>query len=376
MSRVLEKLGNVEVIGFDTESSGPLLPTEKMINVHRSTLTGFSISFPDKETVYAPVRHLRENLPFSDCSQMLEAISRFKGRVAIHNAKHDLRVLEIAGHSAPLRWECTQIRAFLANVRDSSYKLNLKGLTKDVLGVAERKTFKEVSNGNAWEALTPSDPNVLAYACHDAEDHLNLFLHIGELPESTEKWYQEVERPFLRLIMTIESRGMGIDKEKLLALHGEMQGRIQQVMDDWDFYFSNILISSPKQLREYFYPDHWYEELSIPTKTGQLGTEAKVLAAHAKRAPTALGQMAAELKIQYNVADKIRSTYSKRLVEFADQHPDGRLHGSFNQTGTVTGRLSSSDPNLQNIPTRTELGKRVKCQVPPARVVHEEASSG
>ncbi|MGE5279722.1 MAG: DNA polymerase I [Deltaproteobacteria bacterium] len=163
--------------------------------------------------------------------------------------------------------------------------------------------------------------------------------------------FADVEMPLERILFVMERCGVALDGEALAALAREIDGRLKDLIKKiFDAAGSTFNINSPKQLSEVL-----FQRLKLPvvkkTKTG-FSTDEEVLTRLARQheLPQAL--------LEYRQLTKLKTTYVDVLPGLADTQ--GRIHGSFNQTGTETGRLSSSEPNLQNIPVKTPLGRRIR----------------
>ncbi len=165
------------------------------------------------------------------------------------------------------------------------------------------------------------------------------------------KLYSEVELPLESLLAEIETAGMKVDGEQLKAFSEFISLELERLqIQIFSISEREFNIGSPKQVGEIF------EELNISTgrktATGQVSTSRDVLD------ELALNYDIARFIIEYRELDKLKATYADALPKLID--PDGRIHGSLRQTVAATGRLSSTDPNLQNIPVRTELGQRIR----------------
>ena len=163
--------------------------------------------------------------------------------------------------------------------------------------------------------------------------------------------YDEIERPLIRILAEMEEAGVGVDKAALKEYGDKLIGGIESVQKEiYELAGEEFNILSPKVLGGIL-----FEKLELPhgkkTKTGY-STAAEVLEGLAPKYPIA-GKI-----LEYRTLTKLKSTYADGLDAFIED--DGRIHGSFNQTVTATGRLSSTNPNLQNIPIRMELGREIR----------------
>lgn len=373
---VAERLQKAEVAGFDTESSGPLLvhlggrkSTKSMLNVFRSDLTGLSLAFGD-ESWYLPVGHLEGNAGLDILQVLVRGLDDFKGTLAIHNLKHELAALArnpFTRHM-PSLWEdrgnvvCTQVLAWLTQRRSHVEKqpYGLKLQAERYLGV-KRPNFIETTGGDSFSHLKPKDG--LDYACADAEDALGLYhAHMPSLVEDSrlEEWFWEIEMPTVWVLRHMEDRGMALDTERMDEVVGDLEQRCAVLEDQWS-WLTNVSMTSGVQLQELFDQGIWTTEGVGRTKGGSWKTDGAAVALQltACRKDT-VGYKLAEIKHQHAELAKLASTYGRKLWEKAAQYEDLRLHPGINQTGTDTGRYSSSYPSIQNIPVRTEEGKRIR----------------
>ncbi len=192
------------------------------------------------------------------------------------------------------------------------------------------------------------------------------------LREKLEAWgatrcFDEIEMPLVPVLVRMEELGVGLDRAVLDALSAETHAEIGTLAAEiHELAGCEFTIDSPKQLGEVL-----FDKLQLPTqkktKTGY-STDASVLAALAPLHPIA------QKIVAYRELTKLTSTYIDALPRLLGE--DGRLHTTFNQTVAATGRLSSSSPNLQNIPVRTELGRRIRAAFVPARAGRPDGGRG
>lgn len=370
MTALAHRISIATEVGFDTESYGPPLVHKKkkkgektvMINVYASTCAGFSVAFDDGEAFYVPLGHKKRNCPRGNIHVVFDALRHC--RVWAHNWKYDLKVVRGLGFpmddydladSAILYW--------LKSSPDAEGKYGLKGLAKKYLGV-DAPTFEgTVGDIAMFGALDPKDKKVVDYACHDARNTLKLASKALPLPEGF-----QLEMDFTRALCRLEDAGMGIDSQGLENLYRHAESERSSVMSEWGIMMPEVSISSPAQMKAALVPDIWSPDGLEVTKEGNLSLNAeslKTLELRHRSEPDSLAYRLVDVKMQYQDVQKIVSTYSWKLIDQAAQNPDGRIHGSYHQTGTATGRLSCSDPNLQNIPTRSDYGRLVKAQFIP-----------
>lgn len=358
-----------EWYGLDTESHGPLLESGKMLNVFQSSLTGFSVAFQDRTAYYVPIAHQEGNAPF------LSAIRGYKlafgAWAVVHSLKHEIHVYNSV---APRRWKAEQLPAdslplcWMLDRPSSDLRkpYNLKRLAYTHLGM-EMLDFQQVAGDRPWNSVKPE--HGYGYACDDAIASLLLYLKFEpELTNKARAVYHETELPFAAALADIEARGMGIDSFALSEFASELQLRTEMIEDAWSFAFPNVSIGSPAQVRDYFFNNRLWPTRDVErTPTGLLSANRYAMELALKHPQTPReGRIGAELRIEYQDCKKLLSTYTHSLIAKAAQHRDGRLHPSYHHTGTRTGRISCSDPNLMQIPLRTELGRRIKAAFTPA----------
>ena len=368
-SKLCEKLSCHDTIGFDTESSGPLLVKKgskddrRMVNIRRSSLTGFSVAFEDGTSYYVPTGHTDGNCSPCDRDKLLTAVLSSE-EVWVHNWKHERLVLQIAGKSYMVGsgMLCSQVACWLANVASNKGKYNLKDLSESVLKTP-MASFKDTVGDRQQFMCVPPEEGV-GYAAGDAAATLRLGLSVKVILKRRHMWdyFLGEEMMFVNVLGGMEDSGMPLDAEATRALAVAMGAKADEATARWSTLLPEVSIASPSQIRDAMYGSEWSTEGIGRTKEKnepQVTTEA--LEVHAARcAEGSLGKDVAETKLLYQASHKILSTYAQPLIDQARQHEDGRLHPSFHHTGTVTGRLSCSSPNLQNIPARGGVGTSMK----------------
>lgn len=322
-------------------------------------IVGISISFEDHHAFYIPVRH-----SYPDCPKQLEPEYVLKCLRPIledpgikkygQNIKYDMICLSQAGISLQGLGFDTMVASYVLNPTKHNHNLTEIALEylghkpisyEEVAGKGKQaKQFNQVAIEKAGE-----------YSCEDAD--LTLLLTNRLKPRIDEEGlgdlYYDLELPMIDVLAAMEQSGVKIDKVMLSDLSKELGLELEGISDRiFSLSGETFNIDSPKQLSNIL-----FEKLGLPpikrTKTG-LSTNVDVLITLA-----AMGHELPRVILEYRQIKKIKSTYVDALPCLV--HPkSNRVHTSFNQTVTATGRLSSSDPNLQNIPIRTELGRRVR----------------
>ncbi|MGQ9567239.1 MAG: DNA polymerase I [Anaerolineae bacterium] len=335
---------------FDTEtdSTDPL----------RAHLVGLSLAAAPGQAWYLPVGHKEgPNLP-------LEAVRDHLAPLLMdpqvpkyaHHAKYDMEVL--ARHGLPVQGLAfdTMLAEWLCN--PSSQNLGLKNLAWVRLG-EEMTTITQLLGRGKEQTTMDRVPVAEAapYACADADMTFRLVPILErELEEKAlTALYREVELPLVDVLMAMECNGILLDVPYLRQMSEELAERLRALETRiYELVGYAFNVNSPSQLGEAL-----FDRLNLPrqglrkTQAGHYSTAAEVLEKLRGLHP------AVDLILEHRQIAKIKSTYVDALPELVNPET-GRLHTSYNQTGTVTGRLSSSEPNLQNIPIRTELGRRVR----------------
>ncbi|MBC7235705.1 MAG: DNA polymerase I [Chloroflexi bacterium] len=340
-----------KLLALDTETTG----TDAM----RAKLVGISLSAKPGVGYYIPIGH---DDALAGCSQLDLEIVRAKlgplladeriGKV-MHNAKFDLIIL--ARHGLPVAGPLhdTLVAAWLLS--PSGRGIGLKEQAWQHLGI--EMTGIEELIGSGRNQITMAQVRVskaAPYAGADADVTLRLLDVLRPELEARNQWklFAEMEMPLIPVLVDMEMHGMVIDVEYLDTMSEVINDRLDELTADvYRLAGHEFNISSTQQLGEVL-----FDELGLKvirrTKTGY------------STAQDVLEELAGEHEIvakilEYRQYEKLRSTYVDALRQLIN--PDtGRIHTSFNQTATSTGRLSSSDPNLQNIPVRTELGRQVR----------------
>ena len=316
-------------------------------------LVGLSFSCEPGKAYYVPVGHrLGSQLPMNHVLERLKPlIEDIKFSKVAQNGKYDMMVLAEQGIELRNLSFDTMLAAYLLGEK----ALGLKSLAFNKLGVEMTLITDLIGTGAKqtsmdYVAIEPA----AKYACADADITGRLaVLFEGELREQG-LWqlFAEMEMPLIPVLLDMERNGVALDKESLWAMSQTLGERMKELEDQiYDCTGHSFNINSPKQLGSIL-----FEELKLPggrrTKIGY-STDAAVLEWLKGTHPVI------ELLVEYRQLMKLKSTYIDVLPAIINPKT-GRVHTSFNQTGTSTGRLSSSDPNLQNIPIRGELGQQVR----------------
>ncbi len=362
LSKLIARLQSARLFALDTEttSTNPML----------ARLVGLSFAIQPHEAFYIPCGHhylgVPEQLKLPEVLKQLQPVLEDPGVQKVgQNIKYDWMVLARNGiRLAGVSFD-TMLASYLLNPSKRAH--NLDQIALDFLG-HKTITYAEVA-GKGKKALSFSEvplEKAVPYACEDAD--ITLMAQDVLAPMLSEiglsKLMDDVEMPLVPVLMRMEMRGTGIDVERLreLSLSFEKQldaleGSIYGLADE------QFNINSSQQLGRIL-----FEKLQLPVqkktkkKTGY-STDVDVL--------TTLAEMheLPAFVLKHRTLSKLKSTYTDALIELV--HPEtGRIHTSYNQTVTATGRLSSSDPNLQNIPIRTEEGREIRSAFIPQQGWH------
>jgi DNA polymerase-1 len=327
----------------------------------QADLVGISLSDAPGRAIYIPLGHLPEvcdapQLPAPLVREILSPLLSGGGpRLVGHHAKFDWKVLRVAGYDpAPPAFD-TMIASYLLDP-DRSAGHGLKALGSELAGVSMHPIAELIGSGARQITMAQVDVSRAApYACMDADVTLRLRDRLAprleEQPELN-ALLTDLEMPLVGVLLRVEMGGFRVDPATLRALGEELASRTQELTRQiWDLAGHPFNIGSPKQVAEVL-----FEELKLKTgkklKTGFSTAEAEL-----ERLSTE--HEIPRLILEYRGYEKLQSTYIDALPKLI--HPaTGRIHTSFNQTIAATGRLSSTDPNLQNIPIRTDMGRAIR----------------
>jgi DNA polymerase-1 len=351
LAELIKELNHADVISFDTETTS----TEVM----KADVVGISLAVKEGEGYYIPVGHKKGiNLPLEQVLSVLKGpLTNAKiGKIA-HNAKYDYIVLARHGlYVSPLTYD-TMLAEFI--IDPASHNLGLKNLAFTKLG--EEMTHIEDLIGRGKKQISMADvavESVAPYAVADAEVPLRLMaLQREELKRvNGEKLLEEIDLPLTPVLADMEMTGISLDlpffEKTAKRLEKRMAEIEKQVFDSIGKPFN---LNSTQQLSEILFNRLGLEPPDRGNKTasGHFSTSAGVLDMLRGKHPVV------DLILEHRELSKLKSTYVDAL-QAALNADTGCVHTSYSQTGAVTGRLSSSNPNLQNIPIRTEEGRRLR----------------
>lgn len=359
LDQLIERLRSCSQFTFDLETTD--------VDPMKAEIVGLSFCWKEGEAYYIPTVSAK-----TKTTGDLFAAEKFKGmplqlvlnqlapifqdeaiKKSGQNVKYDLLVLSRAGIEVRGVDFDTMIASYVVNPSLRQHNLDALALTyfnyqkiptKDLIGAGKKQiTMAEV----------PIE-EVSRYACEDADytQRLRLVLEPMLIKYDLKKLFDEVEMPLVHVLMQMERAGVSLDVPLLEKMSRELSQRLDELIENiYQLAGQRFNINSTKQLA-----DILFKKLGLPvkkkTKTGP-STDVDVLEELAKE-----HQLPREL-LEYRQLSKLKSTYVDALPRLINPET-GRVHTSYNQTVAATGRLSSSDPNLQNIPIRTEIGRKIR----------------
>lgn len=361
LKKAVEEMRAARTFAVDTETTS----TDPM----RAQLVGVSLSAEPGIAYYIPIGHTPEamtpelegeqahgpvTLEPEEALRTLKPLLEDPALTKVgHNIKYDLIVLARAGIRLAGIGLDTMVASYLTDPSRMRHNLTdvcLHYLKRNMIPIADLI-------GKGSKAIT-FDHVPIARACAYAGEDADIALRLARYFEPVlrerglEALYGEVEQPLIGVLAEMEQTGIAIDPEVFAKLRVEVEGRAKTLESEiYEAAGGPFQIQSPKQLQEVLFTRLGLKP-TRRTKTG-FSTDVDVLEELAGRHP-----LPAKV-LEYRTLEKLRGTYIDALPKLV--HPDtGRIHTSFNQAVAATGRLSSSDPNLQNIPIRTEIGRKIR----------------
>ncbi len=359
----VQRLADAELISFDTETDA--------LDAMRANLVGISLAVEPGRAAYIPVGHDYPGAPAQLPREQVLAALRpaledpTKKKLGQHG-KYDLHVLRRHGVNVQGYHDDTMLESFVLN--STATRHDMDSLAMRYLGYTTIK-FEEVA-GKGAKQISFSQVGLdeaCRYAAEDAD--VTLRLHHALQPQlqatpSLDSVYRDIEMPLVPVLTRIEANGVHIDMAELRRQSQDLGSRMLAAQQKaTELAGRTFNLDSPKQLQAVL-----FDELQLPalvkTPKGQPSTNEEALEAIAEQ------HELPRVILEYRGLAKLRSTYTDKLPEMINQDT-GRVHTSYHQSGAATGRLSSSDPNLQNIPIRTEDGRRIRRAfvAPPGRKI-------
>ncbi len=355
LDRWITRAREVGFVAFDTETDSLEAVTARLV--------GFSLAVAPREACYVPLAHGGTDLLAETPVQipLAEALSRLKGLLEDEsvlkigqNLKYDMSVL--AQHGLTITpFDDTMVMSFALDAGDHGHGMD--ELSKLHLG-HECISYKSVT-GTGKSAIGFAAVPVLEatkYAAEDADVTLRLWHHLRLRisPEKATRVYQMVDRPLVPVLSAMECRGIKVDRAVLSRLSAEFAHEMEKLEQEiYGLAGQPFTIGSPQQLGNILFEKMGHKG-GRKGKSGQYSTDVNVLEDLAGQ-----GVEIARKVLDWRQLAKLKSTYTDSLQEQINAKT-GRVHTSYSLVGAQTGRLSSTDPNLQNIPIRTEIGRQIR----------------
>ena len=354
LREVVAEVGRYAEFCFDTETTG--------FDIFNDRIVGLSLAVEPHKAWYVPFSEATKAEYVAILKPLFE--DETKAKIG-QNIKFDLMVLRQLGIEVAGRLIDTMILHYLI---DPESRHNMNALAERYLNY--RPIEIETLIGRGAKQLTMDMvgvERVCEYAAEDADITLQLkaVLYPEVVKMGVEKLYHEVEEPLIRVLAEIEMAGVRIDTEALAAYAVELNEKLQELESAVraEAEEPTLNINSPRQLGEVLFGKMRIAEKPKMTKTKQFCTDEEYLQGFASK------HRIVALVLEYRGVKKLLSTYVEALPLLVNR-TTGRIHTSFNQAVTATGRLSSTNPNLQNIPVRDALGKRIRQAFIPSDEEH------
>ena len=352
--KILSEIEKKGICAIDTETNS--------LNIEKAKLVGISICYSENISYYIPINHttsdgskkidnqLEEKYVINHINKICENESILK---IGQNIKYDIRILNKYG---VIFNSIADTMLISYSIDNGIYKHNLDDLSFNHLNHTTIK-YKEVvgtgKNEITFDKVTID--NAINYAAEDSLLTFRLFqnLYPRLIKEKANFVYQNIDLPLVEVLSSIEANGIEVNKKFLTSLSNEFENESKKLEKNiYKLSKEEFNIGSPKQLGEILFVN-----LKIPggkkTKSGTYSTDSSTLNNLALD-----GFEIAQLVLDWRELTKLKSTYTDALFRLTDDK--SRVHTSFGLANTLTGRLSSTDPNLQNIPIRTENGKKIR----------------
>ena len=349
---LLDRLSRAEVTAIDTETTS--------LNYMQAEIVGISLAIVSNEAYYIPLMHEYDGVPNQlDREYVLQKLKPWledkEAKKIGHNLKYDSHIF--ANHGIELNGTDfdSMLESYVLN--STATRHNLNAVAKRYLNL-DTTSYEDVAGKGAKQIgfNQVSLEDAIHYAAEDADVsfqlHQTLHPKLMEI-NSLAKLYTDIEAPLLKVLQTIERNGVLIDESMLQKQSDQFAITLKELESKaYSLAGAEFNLNSPKQLQEIL-----YDKLSLPilkkTPKGQPSTAESVLQRLAEDFPIV------QTILNYRTTAKLKTTYTDKLPLMVNQDT-GRVHTSYHQAVTATGRLSSSDPNLQNIPIRTVEGRRIR----------------
>ena len=347
----IEKLREQKIFAIDTETTS--------LSAVDCLLVGISISWKAGEGYYIPLRSNQLGAQTLDVEPTLDSLTPILEDPEVkkcgQNIKYDMNVLRSAGIILRGVYFDSMVASYLSHPERRGHGMD--ALALDFLNHETISITELIGKGKKQISMLDADPVKLAeYAAEDADITWRLYERLAPdlKTAGVDKLFEEVEMPLVEVLAEMEYQGVALDTQQLRDASAKLADRIIELENEiYKAAGREFKIDSPKQLAEILFDDIGLRVVK-KTKTSR-STDASVLETlkHETEHPLPT------LILEYRELTKLRRTYLEPLPDYVSDKTD-RLHASFHQTVAATGRLSSSDPNLQNIPIRTSQGREIR----------------
>ena len=358
LEKVIKNASKAKTIAIDTETTG--------LDYMDTDLVGISLSYKPGEAYYIPINHQDDTVNQLKLNVVLDALKPVlessKNKIIGQNIKFDRNVLAKYGINISSIKNDTMMMSYVLDA--SATRHNLDALSSYYLNY-KTSTFEDVAGKGVKQITFDQVPieEATNYAAEDADITLRLYEELNPKLESIaslKKLNDEIEIPLIEVLSEMEQNGAILNSKILSSQSKDLENRIKKLEKKaYEIAGEEFNLGSTKQLREIFFEKLNYRIIK-KTPGGQPSTDEKVLVELAEEyeLPGVL--------LEHRTLSKLKSTYTDKLPGQISE-TTGKVHTSFHQAVTTTGRLSSSDPNLQNIPIRTEDGRRIRQAFEPSK---------
>jgi DNA polymerase-1 len=354
----MKKASKAKTIALDTETTG--------LDYMDTELVGISLSYQAGEAYYIPLKHDDDSVDQLDLDIVLKELRPLlegsSNKIIGQNIKFDRNVLAKYGVDIASIKNDTMMMSYVLDA--SATRHNLDALSSYYLNY-KTSTFEDVAGKGVKQITFDKVPIEAAtnYAAEDADITLRLYEELNprlEGEDSLNKLNDEIEIPLIEVLSEMEQNGAILNSKILNSQSKDLESRIKKLEEKaYQLAGEEFNLGSTKQLREIFFEKLKYRIIK-KTPGGQPSTDEKVLAELAEEYELP------KVLLEHRTLSKLKSTYTDKLPNQVSLST-GKVHTSFHQAVTTTGRLSSSDPNLQNIPIRTEDGRRIRQAFEPSK---------
>ena len=358
LEKVIRNASKAKTIAIDTETTG--------LDYMDTDLVGISLSYKPGEAYYIPVNHQDDTVKQLKLNVVLDALKPVlessNNKIIGQNIKFDRNVLAKYGINISSIKNDTMMMSYVLDA--SATRHNLDALSSYYLNY-KTSTFEDVAGKGVKQVTFDQVPieEATNYAAEDADITLRLYEELNPKLESVaslKKLNDEIEIPLIEVLSEMEQNGAILNSKILSSQSKDLENRIKKLEKKaYEIAGEEFNLGSTKQLREIFFDKLNYRIIK-KTPGGQPSTDEKVLVELAEEyeLPGVL--------LEHRTLSKLKFTYTDKLPGQISVST-GKVHTSFHQAVTTTGRLSSSDPNLQNIPIRTEDGRRIRQAFEPSK---------